>query len=176
VENPLLGLRGATNVFGGQKGIAEERRPEVDAWLARFAGLAGAKTATARGAGAAGGLGYGLLLLGAELVSGIDLVAGLTDLRAAASKVDLVLTGEGAFDFQSRHGKVISGVAKVANDAMRPCVVLAGQVMLGAREMRTMGVESAYALVDLVGEERAFADPAGSLADLAERVARTWAR
>jgi glycerate kinase len=176
VDNPLLGLRGATNVFGGQKGIAEDRRPEVDGWLARFAELAGPTIANARGAGAAGGLGYSLLLLGAELVSGIDLVAGLTHLRAAAAKVDLVLTGEGAFDFQSRDGKVISGVAKVANDAMRPCVVLAGKVMLGAREMRTMGVESAYALVDLVGEERAFGDPAGALADLAERVARTWAR
>ena len=75
-----------------------------------------------------------------------------------------MLTGEGAFDFQSRDGKVVAGVAKVANDAMRPCVVLAGKVLVGAREMRTMGVESAYALVDAVGEERAFADPQGSLA------------
>ena len=65
-----------------------------------------------------------------------------------------MLTGEGAFDFQSRDGKVIAGVAKVANDAMRPCVVLAGKVQIGSREMRTMGVESAYSLVDAVGEER----------------------
>ena len=176
VDNPLLGLRGATNVFGGQKGIAEERRPEVDGWLAHFAGLVDKKTANSRGAGAAGGLGYALLLLGASMESGIELVAGITGLREAAGKVDLVITGEGAFDFQSRDGKVISGVAKIANDAMRPCVVLAGKVLLGAREMRTMGVESAYSLVDLVGEERAFADPAGALAELAERVARTWAR
>lgn len=176
VQNPLLGLRGATNVFGAQKGIAEDRRPVVDGWLERFATLADRKTADKKGAGAAGGLGYALLLLGAELVSGIDLVAGLTRLRDVAGKVDLVLSGEGAFDFQSRDGKVIAGVAKVANDAMRPCVVLAGKVMIGSREMRSMGVESAYALVDLVGEERAFADPAGALADLAERVAKTWAR
>lgn len=181
VDNPLLGLRGATNVFGGQKGIAEERRPEVDGWLAHFAELVddktgNMKTANSRGAGAAGGLGYALLLLGARVESGIELVAGITGLRETAGKVDLVITGEGAFDFQSRDGKVISGVAKIANDAMRPCVVLAGKVLLGAREMRTMGVESAYSLIDLVGEERAFADPAGALADLAERVARTWAR
>ena len=52
----------------------------------------------------------------------------------------------------------------------------AGKVLIGAREMRTMGVESAYGLVDLVGEERSFADPAGSLAALAERVARSWSR
>jgi glycerate kinase len=176
VENPMLGLRGAANVFGSQKGIADERKPEVDGWLTGFAELAGRKTADAKGAGAAGGLGYALLLLGAERVSGIDLVAELTGLKVKAGKVDLVLTGEGAFDFQSRDGKVISGVAKVANDAMRPCVVLAGKVLIGAREMRTMGVESAYALVDAVGEEQAFADPQGSLALVAERVARTWVR
>jgi glycerate kinase len=176
VENPLLGLRGATNVFGAQKGLSDEHKPEVDGWLANFAQLAGRKTADAKGAGAAGGLGYALLLLGAERVSGIDLVAGLTGLQAKAGQVELVLTGEGAFDFQSRDGKVIAGVAKVANDAMRPCVVLAGKVLIGSREMRTMGVESAYSLVDAVGEEKAFADPHGSLATVAERVAKTWAR
>lgn len=176
VENPMLGLRGATNVFGTQKGISDERKPEVDSWLTRFAEQAGRKTADAKGAGAAGGLGYAMLLLGAERVSGIDLVATLTGLRTKAGQVDLVLTGEGALDFQSREGKVVAGVAKVANEAMRPCVVLAGKVLIGSREMRTMGVESAYALVDVVGEERAFADPHGSLATVAERVARTWAR
>ncbi|GAA1561150.1 glycerate kinase [Kribbella sancticallisti] len=176
VENPMLGLRGATNIFGTQKGITDDRKPAVDGYLTKFAELAGRKTADQKGAGAAGGLGYALLLLGAERVSGIDLVASLTGLEAKAGQVDLVLTGEGAFDFQSRDGKVISGVAKVANDAMRPCVVLAGKVQIGAREMRTMGVESAYSLVDAVGEEQAFADPHGSLAAVAERVARTWAR
>ncbi|MDX3000114.1 glycerate kinase [Kribbella solani] len=176
VENPMLGLRGATNVFGSQKGIPDERKPEVDGWLTRFAELAGRKTADQKGAGAAGGLGYALLLLGAERVSGIDLVAELTGLKQKAAQVDLVLSGEGAFDFQSRDGKVIAGVAKVANDAMRPCVVLAGKVLIGSREMRSMGVESAYALVDAVGEEQAFADPHGSLAVVAERVAKTWAR
>ncbi|MBB5979175.1 glycerate kinase family protein [Kribbella solani] len=176
VENPMLGLRGATNVFGSQKGIPDERKPEVDGWLTRFAELADRKTADQKGAGAAGGLGYALLLLGAERVSGIDLVAELTGLKQKAAQVDLVLSGEGAFDFQSRDGKVIAGVAKVANDAMRPCVVLAGKVLIGSREMRSMGVESAYALVDAVGEEQAFADPHGSLAVVAERVAKTWAR
>ena len=176
VENPLLGLRGATSVFGSQKGIGDERKPVVDGWLTRLADAADRKAADAKGAGAAGGLGYALLLLGAERVSGIDLVAELTGLRHAAGKVDLVLTGEGAFDFQSRAGKVVAGVAKVANDAMRPCVVLAGKVQIGAREMRTMGIESAYALVDSVGEEQAFADPQGSLATVAERVARSWLR
>jgi len=87
-----------------------------------------------------------------------------------------VLTGEGAFDFSSRSGKVPYGVAEIAAEAVRPCVALAGQVLVGAREMRALGVESAYSLVDLVGKERAFADPAGALADLAARVTRTWSR
>ena len=73
-------------------------------------------------------------------------------------------------------GKVPHGVATVAEEALRPCVVLAGQVLVGSREMRALGIESAYSLVDLVGEEQAFADPAGSLSRLAERVARTWSR
>ena len=89
---------------------------------------------------------------------------------------DLVLTGEGAFDFQSRSGKVPYGVAEVAAAATVPCVALAGQVLVGSREMRALGVESAYSLVDLVGEERAFAAPADALAELAERTARTWSR
>ena len=86
------------------------------------------------------------------------------------------MTGEGAFDFSSRSGKVPYGVAEVAAAAARPCVVLAGRVDVGAREMRALGVESAYSLVDLVGESAALADPAGSLATLAERVARSWSR
>jgi glycerate kinase len=69
---------------------------------------------------------------------------------------------------------VVHGVARTAAAAARPCIVLAGQVTVGSREMRAMGVESAYAAADVVGLERSLADPHGSLADLAERVARTW--
>ena len=68
------------------------------------------------------------------------------------------------------------GVAAIAAEALRPCVAIAGQVLVGSREMRALGVESAYSLVDLAGEERAFADPAGALAEVAARVARTWSR
>ena len=105
---------------------------------------------------------------------GLDLVAAATRLAARARAADLVLTGEGAFDFSSRAGKVPYGVAQIAAEAVRPCVALAGQVLVGAREMRALGIESAYSLVDLVGEERAVAEPAEALAELAQRVARTW--
>ncbi len=174
VENPLTGLFGAAKTFGPQKGIPEERLPAVDAVLEELAAAAGRRVALEKGAGAAGGLGYALLLLGATRTSGLDLVASAVGLAERARACDLVLTGEGAFDFSSRAGKVPYGVARVAAEVLRPCVALAGQVLVGAREMRALGIESAYSLFETVGEERAFAEPAAALADLAARVARTW--
>lgn len=176
VDSPLTGLFGATKTFGPQKGIPEERLPAVDGLLEAFAAVTDRRTSLAKGAGAAGGLGFALLALGAAREPGIDLVAGAVRLAERAGRVDLVVTGEGSFDFSSRSGKVPYGVAMIAAEALRPCVALAGRVLVGSREMRALGVESAYSLVELVGEERAFADPAGALADLAERVARTWSR
>ncbi|KRF17933.1 hypothetical protein ASG90_06300 [Nocardioides sp. Soil797] len=174
VDSPLTGLFGATKTFGPQKGITEERLPAVDGVLQDFAEVADRRLALEKGAGAAGGLGYALLLLGATRSPGIELVSRAVDLHARAEWADLVLTGEGAFDFSSRSGKVPYGVAQVAAEALRPCVALAGQVMVGSREMRALGVESAYSMAELVGEERSYADPAGALAALAERTARTW--
>ena len=174
VDSPLTGLFGATKTFGPQKGITQERLPAVDGILDRFAEATDRRTSLAKGAGAAGGLGFALLLLGAGRRPGFDVVADSVDLLARARAADLVLTGEGAFDFSSRSGKVPYGVAAVAAQALRPCVALAGQVLVGSREMRALGIESAYSLLDLVGEERALADPERSLVELAARVARTW--
>ncbi|GAA5137301.1 glycerate kinase [Alloalcanivorax gelatiniphagus] len=176
VDIPLTGLFGATKTFGPQKGIGEDRIAEVDGWLEAFATATDRRTSLEKGAGAAGGIGYALLLLGASREPGIDLVASAVSLASRARAADLVVTGEGAFDFSSRAGKVPYGVAGIASEALRPCIALAGQVLVGSREMRALGIESAYSLVDLVGEERAFAAPADALGDLAARVARTWSR
>ncbi|GAB7004294.1 glycerate kinase [Nocardioides sp. AN3] len=176
VDSPLTGLFGATKTFGPQKGLTEEQLPALDGALQDLAGAADRRLALSRGAGAAGGLGYALMLLGAVRRPGIALVAEAVELAERARRADLVITGEGAFDFSSRSGKVPYGVAEIAGAAARPCVVLAGRVDVGSREMRALGVESAYSLVDLLGEERALADPAGSLAALAQRVARSWSR
>ncbi len=176
VDNPLLGLIGATNVYGPQKGVTEDRKHVIDATLERLAAATDKKVALAKGAGAAGGLGFALLLLGATRQPGIEVVAEAVGLAEAARRADLVITGEGAFDFSSRSGKVPYGVATVSAQALQPCIALAGKVLIGAREMRAVGIESAYAMVDLVGEEASFADPAGSLAALAERTSRTWSR
>jgi glycerate kinase len=176
VDNPLLGLIGATNVYGPQKGIAADRVQAVDALLAGLAAATDKKLALAKGAGAAGGQGFALLLLGAERRPGVDLVAEAVGLAERARRADLVVTGEGAFDFSSRSGKVPYGVAEVAAAAVRPCIALAGQVLVGSREMRALGIESAYSTSELMGLERSLADPGGSLAALAQRVARTWSR
>jgi glycerate kinase len=174
VDSPLLGLIGATNVYGPQKGVSAERLQAVDALLERLAEATDKRVARQKGAGAAGGLGFALLLLGASRRAGVELVAEVVGLSDRVRRADLVVTGEGAFDFSSRSGKVPYGVAAVAAEAITPCIALAGKVLVGSREMRALGVESAYAVVDLVGEERSFADPAGSLSALAERTARTW--
>lgn len=176
VDNQLLGLVGATKTFGPQKGLTEEQLLTVDGWLQHFAEVVGRKAAAQKGAGAAGGVGYALLLLGATRTPGVDLVADAVGLSGILAGADLVITGEGAFDFSSRSGKVPYGVAQVATERLVPCIALAGRVLVGSREMRALGIEAAYSVVDRVGEERALGEPAAALADLAERVARTWGR
>ncbi len=157
VDNPLLGLIGATSTYGPQKGVADDRIMWVEGVLERYAAATHRRTALAQGAGAAGGLGYALLLLGASRVPGVELVAEVVGLADKVAAADLVVTGEGAFDFSSRSGKVPYGVAAVAAQSARPCIALAGRVLVGSRETRALGVESAYAMVDLVGEDRALA-------------------
>ncbi|MDQ6524218.1 glycerate kinase [Nocardioides sp. LHD-245] len=174
VDSPLTGLFGASKTFGAQKGIDEETQVLLDGFLESFAAATDRRLALEPGAGAAGGLGFALMLLGGTRVSGIGLVAEAVDLAGQARAADLVITGEGAFDFSSRAGKVPAGVAALAAEALRPCVALAGQVLVGSREMRALGMDAAYSLVGAVGEERAFADPSGALTELAARVARTW--
>ena len=176
VDNPLLGLRGATNVYGPQKGVTADRLIAVDAALTRFAHLAGRREADVKGAGAAGGLGYALALLGASQAGGFDTVAQAVALAAAVRGAHLVVTGEGRLDWQSMSGKVVTGVAGLCAPVMRPCIVLAGEVQVGARELRANGIESAYSLVETVGRDEAFARPDESLATMAARVARTWSR
>lgn len=180
VRSPLLGLFGAARTFGPQKGLDEPAMLRVDALLDAYvvatcgAEPARRKVADQPGAGAAGGLGFALQMLGASVEPGVAMVADAVGLASYARGSDLVLTGEGAYDVTSREGKVVYGVAEVAAAALRPCVVLAGRVDVGARERRAMGVEAAYAVVDLVGPEEALSEPAESVRRLAERVARTW--
>jgi glycerate 2-kinase len=184
VDNPLLGVHGASNVFGPQKGASREDVLLLDAALERFAVVLERDLPTCPpgvadvpGAGAAGGLGAALLALGGRVESGIGLVRRLTGLDAALAGSDLVITGEGSFDHQSLRGKVVAGVAAAALAQGVPCVVVAGQVSAGRRETAAAGVTEAYALVDELGSvEEAMARPAEGLRRLGTRLARRWSR
>ncbi|RKN55786.1 glycerate kinase [Micromonospora costi] len=188
VDNPLLGLHGASNVFGPQKGADRADVLLLDAALERFAAvlerdLPGCPTplGTLPGGGAAGGIGAAILALGGRCESGIGLVTRAIDLDAALDDADLVITGEGSFDHQSLRGKVVAGVAGAARDRGLPCVVLAGQVSTGRREAAAAGVTDAYSLVEhFGGAERGLAAalgrPAEGLRELGARLARQWSR
>lgn len=180
VTTPLVGMFGTTKTFGADRGLDDAAIIEVDGILDDFVKAvcgttpAERRIADADGAGAAGGLGFALLVLGARMDSGIDMVARAAGLADLARSHDLVVTGEGRFDFSSRAGKVVYGVAQVAAEAARPCIALAGEVDVGSREMRALGIESAYGITDRLGADAAMEQPYVHLADLAERVAKTW--
>jgi glycerate 2-kinase len=181
VDNPLLGLYGASAVFGPQKGASQADVLLLDAALERFAGvleegLEGCppELAALPGAGAAGGLGAAILALGGSRESGLELVRRITGLDRAIDGADLVITGEGSFDHQSLRGKVVSGVAGAAREHGVPCVVLAGRIDVGRRDAAAAGVTEARSLVDLVGEAEAMDRPADGLRSLATRLARQW--
>ena len=181
VDNPLLGLRGATAVFGPQKGADDFAVMELEGALENFSSLCGRRSdgkdpAVALGAGAAGGLAYGLILLGGTRVAGIETVLEIVNLDDEINKADLVITGEGCLDDQSLHGKVIAGVASHAAALGKPCVALAGEVRLGKRECATAGIDSAYSMSEFAGRERSMAKPAEVLAEVSARMSQTWGR
>ncbi|MHC4339222.1 MAG: glycerate kinase [Planctomycetota bacterium] len=129
VDNPLLGERGAAAVYGPQKGAAPDEVPLLDAGLARIA-LGREEIADLPGAGAAGGLGFGIAaFLGGELRSGVETLLAITGWTEALEGADLVLTAEGRLDEQTvAHGKAPAGVARAAKRRGVPCYCLAGSV------------------------------------------------
>ncbi|MCA1655482.1 MAG: glycerate kinase, partial [Pseudonocardiaceae bacterium] len=181
VENPLLGRDGAARVFGPQKGADDlaVRRLErsLTRWADVLAEVAGRDIRDEPGAGAAGGLGAALIALGAEVESGAGMVRRLTGLDPALDRAQLVVTGEGSFDFQSLRGKLVTRVAGAAAERDTPCVVLAGQVSVGRRRAADAGVDQAYSVAEHVGSaEVSLADPAGTLTTLARHVSAQWRR
>jgi glycerate kinase len=130
VDNPLTGPRGASVVFGPQKGATPEDVVFLDGVLRKLAVVSGGeKEAAAPGVGAAGGLGFGLLrFAGAAVVPGFDLVAEALRLGERIAAADLVITGEGSLDAQTLGGKGPAGVAALARAAGVPVVAVAGRV------------------------------------------------
>jgi glycerate kinase len=177
VEHPLLGPRGAAQVFGPQKGadpatvaMLEDR---LTAWTAELETATGRAVRDEPGAGAAGGLGAALLALGGRRESGAAVIAEHTGLAQDVAGADLIITGEGRFDDQSLHGKVVSALAAGARDT--PVLVLAGQVTLDERALRGAGIAAAHSITDYAGSvQRAIDDAARQLEGLARQTAEGW--
>lgn len=147
VENPLYGPQGAAYVFGPQKGATPEEVKILDAGLKNIADLfqkRAAKLASLKGSGAAGGTGAGVAgFLNGRLLSGIDALLDLMKFEDAAKTADLIITGEGAVDSQTKGGKVAAGIARRA--AGKPVVLFTGANMLdekGLEELYGLGITS----------------------------------
>lgn len=130
VDNPLCGPRGASAIYGPQKGASAEDVVWLDALLQRIADLSdGQAQALTPGAGAAGGLGFGLLrFCDAQLVPGFEMVAETIDIRSRVKAADLVITGEGSLDAQSLCGKGPIGIANMAREEEKPSIAVAGHI------------------------------------------------
>jgi glycerate kinase len=163
-------------VFGPQKGAdadtvtALEQR--LTAWACELDAAAGRPVSAEPGAGAAGGIGAALLALGGRCESGASIIAEHSGLADDIAVADLVITGEGKFDDQSLHGKVVGTLAATAGSSQVPVVVLAGQVSLDNPALQSAGILAAFAVADYAGSVRlALVDAANQLMGLASQVA-----
>jgi glycerate kinase len=166
VNNPLVGPSGASAVYGPQKGATPEDVLLLDHALGHFAAVVyrdlGVDLRHVPGAGAAGGLGAGLIaFLGARLRPGVDVVMDAVGLPARLDAADVAVTGEGKFDQQTLHGKAPAGVLRAAADRGVPAIVLCGEL-----EAYPSGVR-AYSLAERFGVDEARARPALLLERLA---------
>jgi len=153
--------------FGAQKGASAHQVDLLTRRLERLVQLYrsdfGVEVDVVPGAGAAGGLAGGLMALGAEIVSGFDLIAEELDLLGAMERVDLVVTGEGFVDGASFDGKVVGGVVNLASEVGVPVLVVAGEVF----DEIPAGVD-AVSLVERFGRERSMADPLGCVREVVD--------
>ncbi|WP_258360095.1 glycerate kinase [Moorella sulfitireducens] len=182
VDNPLCGPRGASAVYGPQKGATPEMVPRLDAALARLADIIerdlGKDVRELPGAGAAGGLGAGLVaFLDATLRRGIELVMEAVNLDGIlAAGADLVITGEGEINHQTAFGKVPAGVARVAGKYGIPVVALVGSIGDGANTVYEHGIKGFMSIVPRpVPLAYCLENAAALLTDAAERLLRLMA-
>ena len=176
VTNPLCGENGAAVVYGPQKGATEEEIAILDKGLAQFAELICQMNLpdirNLPGAGAAGGLGGGLVsFLGAEIRPGIKAILEIADFEKSVQWADLILSGEGRIDGQSANGKVVSGIAEIAGKYNVPVIAICGSVEKDAREIFEKGISGMEAAVCRpVALEKAMDEAEQNVIDAAERV------
>jgi len=178
VNNPLTGPHGASAVYGPQKGAAPEDVKLLDAALGNLASVVesqmGVKADLEPGAGAAGGLGYGLMVFcGATLETGIDLVLDAVNFEERLEGIDLVITGEGKLDGQTAYGKVPVGVSRRAKKQGIPVLAIAGDVDDDIEAVYDNGIESVMSTVKrAMSLEEAMRDGRKFLVDASERAMR----
>ncbi|MFF9767929.1 glycerate kinase [Streptomyces sp. NPDC014636] len=156
VDNPLTGPKGAPAVYGPQKGASPDDVAALDAALAHFAkvleaeaGPRAAEYAASAGAGAAGGIGYGALLLGARFRPGIEVMLDVLGFAPALERASLVITGEGSLDEQTLHGKAPAGVAAAARSAGKTVIAVCGRLALPTEALTRAGISQAYPLTSV---------------------------
>lgn len=162
VTNPLVGEKGASRIFGPQKGATEGMILELDANLSHYADMIKKSlridVKQVPGAGAAGGMGAALMaFLGAELKSGIEIVTQALNLEEHIHDCTWVLTGEGRIDSQSIHGKVPVGVANVAKKYHKPVIGIAGSLTQDVGVVHQYGIDAVFSVLTSIGSlEEAF--------------------
>lgn len=182
VSNPLCGPMGASAIYGPQKGASPEMVTRLDQGLENLAGVIerdlGMAVRDIAGAGAAGGLGAGLVAFAdGRLRRGIDLVIDATRLRDRMKSADLCLTGEGRIDHSSGYGKTVAGVARVARELGKPCIALGGSVASGADAVLDQGVTAFFSILTEPMNLSHALDPESTrrrLARTSEQVCRLW--
>ncbi|MFJ9558790.1 glycerate kinase [Streptomyces fuscichromogenes] len=184
VDNPLTGPKGAPAVYGPQKGASPDDVAALDEALSHFAKVVEAEVgpraagyATAPGAGAAGGIGYGALLLGARFRPGIEVMLDVLGFAPALERASLVITGEGSLDEQTLHGKAPAGVAAAARAADKEVVAVCGRLSLPPAALGRAGIRRAYPLTEVEPDVvKCIADAGPILERVAEQIARDFLR
>lgn len=178
VDNPLCGERGASNVYGPQKGATPEMVKILDNNLKHYAEVVkneiGMDLSEIPGAGAAGGLGFGLMAyLKAKLKPGIEIIIEVAKLENKIKECDIVITGEGNTDFQTAFGKAPSGIAKLAQKYGKPVIILSGGLGQNYKELYGMGVTALFSIVDKpMTLDEAMKNTYNLIADRAEDIMR----
>lgn len=155
VENPLCGPKGATYIYGPQKGVSNTLLPLLDAGMKNYGQIAeiftGKQTMETAGAGAAGGLGFAFVtFLNGELKSGIDLILDAVGLEESLENADFVITGEGRLDQQTAMGKGPSGVAKLGKKYGAKTIALAGSVTEDASACNAAGIDGYFCILSSI--------------------------
>lgn len=180
VNNPLCGKKGASVIFGAQKGATEQQIAILDSALGHFATICQNKyfrdERSFAGAGAAGGLGFAAkLFLNAEFKPGVELIAQITQLEKNMQNADLVITGEGQIDKQSVMGKTPIGVAKLAKKQNIPVIAIAGTLGKEYEVVYQAGIDAAFSLIaSPMSLEEAKFEANNLLMKRASDIARLW--